>query len=221
MKSILVVDDNDEIRTGLARVLANAGYIAEQADSGKAAVKKSRERRFDVALVDLVMPDMSGIAVIDDLKRYSPQTKVIMVTAFSTVGSVVEAVKKGAMDYVLKPFRVDELLNIIKRIIEESKVEEYVSNVEYDHILSSIANPLRRSALKMVHSKGKTRFMEILKEMGMEGDHQKMVFHLRVLKQAGLMEQDEDKSYMLTRDGTKAVECLAMFEKHLFAPEKH
>jgi DNA-binding response OmpR family regulator len=220
MKSILVVDDNDDIRNGLAKALANAGYLAEQADCGKNAIKMARQRRYDVALVDLVMPDMSGIDVIDDLKRYTPQTKVIMVTAFSTVGSVVEAIKKGAMDYVLKPFRVDELLNIIKRIIEESKVEEYISNVEYDHILSSIANPLRRSVLKMVHSKGKTRFMEILKELGMEDDHQKMVFHLRVLRNSGLMEQDEDKSYMLSRDGIKAVECLAMFEKHLFTPDK-
>ncbi|MBF0565986.1 MAG: response regulator [Nitrospirae bacterium] len=217
MKKILIVDDDSEIRAELSEALANVGYYVDEAASGKAALEKIVLSKYDIILLDLVMPGLSGIEVLDGIRKVSSKVKVIMITAFSTVGSAIESMKKGANDYISKPFKIEELLNILGRAIEETKFEEDVIKLDYDNVLISIANPMRRKILKMLKKNEKLQFMEILKELDMEKEHQKVVYHLRVLRQSGIIEQDKDKSYIVAKQGENVLKSLEMFEKYLNA----
>ncbi|MBF0565060.1 MAG: response regulator, partial [Nitrospirae bacterium] len=185
MKRILIVDDDLEIREDLSEVLRESGYEVDEAVSGNDAIGKVSAHKYDIALLDLVMPGISGIETLNEIKKSSPKIKVIIITAFSTIGSAVESIKTGASDYISKPFKIEELLTIISRVIEETKFEEDMKGSDIDNILSSIANPIRRRIIKLLNLNKKQRFMEIIKEIEMENEHQKVVFHLKMLKQAG------------------------------------
>ncbi|MCI4627016.1 MAG: response regulator [Candidatus Magnetoovum sp. WYHC-5] len=215
MKTILIIDDDDEIRDDLSEVLASKGYLVDAVCCGLDAIRKVKERFFDIALLDMVMPKGSGIDTVVELKNITPKTKIIMITAFASIKSAVEAIKKGASEYISKPFKVGELLEVIGRVIEEANFEEDVRHLNVEHILSSLANPIRRDILKLFYSKQKMRFMEILTAIGMKQEHQKIVFHLRILRQSNIIEQDDEKLYFITKEGKKTLDLLHILEKFL------
>ncbi len=214
MKKILIVDDDAELRANLSEILKGAGYHTDEAASGKEAIEKAASEDYDIALLDLMMPRMSGIDALAELRRVRPKTRVIMITAFATVENAVDAIKKGASDYISKPFKIEELLTTIRRAIEESKFEEGIKKLDLDYTLSSLSNPIRRKIIRLLCSRTSMRFMEITRELGIE-DHTKVVFHLRMLKEAGLIEQDKEKSYVITKEGEKTLDCLKILENHL------
>lgn len=214
MKKILIVDDDAELRANLTEVLKGAGYQAESATSAKEGVAMIESREFDVVLLDFMMPKMSGIDALLTMRRMRPKTKVIMVTAFATVENAVDAIKKGASDYISKPFKIELLLTTIRRVLEEAKFEMCGKHPDFDQALSSLASPIRRSIIKLLHAREKMRLMEITRELGID-DHTKTVFHLKILKEAGMIVQDNEKSYSLAKEGMKALDCLRTLEKHL------
>jgi DNA-binding NtrC family response regulator len=214
MNKILVVDDDSGLRENLVELLQGAEFLPEEAASGREAVEKTARETYNLALVDLMMPGMDGIDTLVELKRANPRIKVIMMTAFSTVENAVTAIKKGASDYITKPFRFDDLLVIIKRVLEEASFEDNIKKLDIGDTLSSLSNHIRRQIIQLLGSAGRMRFMEITRELKIE-DHTKIVFHLRMLRDAGIIDQDEKKSYILTREGEKAIECLKILEHYL------
>lgn len=213
MKKILIVDDDQQLRLNLSGVLNEAGYQTESASSGKEALKLLDAREFDVVLLDYMMPKMSGMDALVTIRRLRPKAKVIMMTAFATVENAVDAIKKGASDYVVKPFKITALLTTIERVLEEAKFEVCLHKANFDDALNSLTNPIRRNIIKLLAARDEMRLMEITRELGID-DHTKVVFHLKLLKEAGIIEQDKEKSYSLSKEGTKTVDCLLMLENH-------
>lgn len=214
MKKILIVDDDAEFRLNLTEVLTGAGHQTESAASAKEAIARSEAGEFDIILLDFMMPKMNGIDSLLTLKRVQPKAKVIMITAFATVENAVYAMKRGASDYISKPFKIEALLTTIRRVLEEAKFEASANNLDFDRTLSSLANPIRRNIIKLLHARENMRLMEITRELGID-DHTKVIFHLKLLKEAGIIEQDKGKSYCLAKEGTKTIDCLRMLENYL------
>ncbi|MCM0080882.1 response regulator [Geomonas sp. Red32] len=214
MKTILVVDDDAEIRGHLLDLLQGEGYGCESAGSVKEALAFCRQRDFDVILLDHLMPGGTGIDALAELRRALPKAKIIMITAFATVENAIEAIRKGAADYLSKPFKVPELLTTIRKVLEEAKFEDGIRCLAIDQTLSALASPIRRNILKLLHQGEQVRLMEITRALGID-DHTKVVFHLRILKEAGVIEQHEDKSYLLTREGLRVMDCLKTLEQIL------
>jgi DNA-binding NtrC family response regulator len=128
MSKILITDDEQQIRRILSVLLREHGFEVWEAESGERAVSISREIRPEVALLDINMPGMDGLATLRALLEQNPALDCIMMTAYGTIRSAVEAMRLGAFDYLTKPFDNDELLLIIDRALElrrlSSEVEE-------------------------------------------------------------------------------------------------
>jgi len=106
---ILVVDDDPEMRALLLDVLTSEGYEVVEAKDGTEAVLALRARKFDLILMDKNMPGPSGLDLLPGFRRVSPWSPIIMMTAFGDVPSYMEAVEKGAVEFLFKPFRMEEL----------------------------------------------------------------------------------------------------------------
>lgn len=115
--TILVVDDDPEMRALLLDVLRNEGYDVAEAKDGTEAVLALRAREFDVILMDKNMPGPSGLDLLPGLRRVCPGSKIIMMTAFGDVASYMEAAEKGAVEYLFKPFRMEEMRAAIAKAL--------------------------------------------------------------------------------------------------------
>lgn len=120
--SILVVDDDRAIRESLNSLLSDKGYDVLTVEDGHQAIDAVRQREWDVAMVDLKMPGIDGLEVLREVTKMSPNTKVIIITGYATVESAVEAMKQGAIDYIAKPFTVDELLIRLEKTLENVRL---------------------------------------------------------------------------------------------------
>ncbi len=120
--NILIIDDEDIIRTGCQRALAPEGYKVKMAENGAVGLKMLGGEAFDLALVDIKMPDMDGIEVLGRIKEGWPETEVIMITGYGTVATAVSAMKLGAFDYIEKPFRPDDLIILVSRALERKRL---------------------------------------------------------------------------------------------------
>ena len=116
-KSILIVEDEQVLRESLAELFTGEGYEVLQAANGRIARDLVLGRGVDVVLTDVRMPEMDGISLLEHLRQIVPETPVIVLTAYATVDSAVEAMRKGASDYVLKPVQLDEILLRIDRAL--------------------------------------------------------------------------------------------------------
>jgi len=122
MPSILVIDDKESMRGMLAETLSGEGYDVDTAADGKTGINRAKEKKFDVVLTDLKLPEMDGIAVLSQLKEADPDMAVIVMTAFGTIETAVEAMKLGAVDFISKPFDTDRLGVIIKKALENRRL---------------------------------------------------------------------------------------------------
>jgi DNA-binding NtrC family response regulator len=118
--SVLVVDDDPEMRALLLDVLRNDGYDVAEAKDGTEAVLALRARRFDVILMDKNMPGPSGLDLIPGFRRVCPGTQIILMTAFGDVASYMEAAEKGAVEYLFKPFRMEDMKAAIAKALGSS-----------------------------------------------------------------------------------------------------
>jgi two-component system NtrC family sensor kinase len=116
MNKILVIDDEPIVRTSCERTLAPEGYDVTSAASGKEGLEMLEKETFGLVLLDLKMPDMDGIEVLDNIKNKWPDTKVVMVTGYSTVDTAVQALRFGAFNFIEKPFTPDTLLKAVKEV---------------------------------------------------------------------------------------------------------
>ncbi len=117
--TLLIVDDEESNLESLERVFAKEGYHVLLAGGGKDALEMARKRRIDVVLTDLMMPDMDGLDLLRSVKTVSPETEVILMTAYGTVQRAVEAMKEGAYDFVTKPFKKIQIIKGVRRAMEK------------------------------------------------------------------------------------------------------
>ena len=117
--TVLVVDDEPIIRDSLAEYLTSNGFVVRAVGSGEEALALVGKDRFDVVLCDVNLPGLDGLDVLDRVGQLSPETFVLLITAYATVESAVEAFQKGAHDYLMKPIILHEVLGKIRRLLKQ------------------------------------------------------------------------------------------------------
>ena len=118
VQQLLVVDDDRAMREMLVSLFRDVGFGVSEGDCVDAALEKVRETDFDVVLSDIKMPGRSGVDLVGELRQIRPEVPVVLMTAFGSIDSAVEAMQAGAFDYVTKPFQREALLISIERAIE-------------------------------------------------------------------------------------------------------
>ena len=122
--SIMVIDDEPLMRMTVQDALAAEGFGVMTAETGRKGIDLFKNKHVDVLITDLRLPDMDGIEILKEVKAVNPAIQVILITGFGSIDSAVNAMKEGASDYLTKPFAMDELLLIIKRILRMKQLEE-------------------------------------------------------------------------------------------------
>jgi len=113
-QSVLIVDDNTELCETLADILEMAGFDVESAKGGEEGIKRVKERFFDVVLMDIKLPGMNGVEAFKGIKKISPKTRAIMMTAYAVEELIKEALNECAFTVLYKPFEMDKLLDLIE-----------------------------------------------------------------------------------------------------------
>ena len=126
-KSILVVDDDTAILKYATRILRSEGYDVDAAETGFEAIEKSNAHFYNLALLDIKLPDMEGTELLTKMHRTTPLMMKIMVTGFPSLENAVEALNMGADAYLLKPVELDELLKVVKEKLKEQEDAEKMS----------------------------------------------------------------------------------------------
>ena len=126
---LLVVDDDQVARELLAETLGREGYRVHVAGGGEEALRLAGAEPFDMALVDLRMPDFDGLAVLKQLAMIQPDLPVVILTAFATIETAIEAVNAGAFDYLSKPFRMEEIKIVVRRTLDARRLAR--ENLQY------------------------------------------------------------------------------------------
>ena len=117
---ILVVDDEQSMREFLAILLEREGYYVAQAENAEVALKLLESDTYDLVVSDVSMPGLTGMALLERIKTTTPETAVLMITAYTTAEQAVEAMKLGAYDYIAKPFSPKELMDSVDRIFSDA-----------------------------------------------------------------------------------------------------
>ena len=131
MGRILIADDHDSLRRGLAQAVAEAGHDVEEAPNGNAAIEKLHEGFFDVVVSDLKMGGSTGLEVLKTAKTLHPSSAIILMTAFGSVSTAVEAMKSGAFDYVQKPFEIEEMEVKIEKALEMRRMQNQIDYLRH------------------------------------------------------------------------------------------
>jgi DNA-binding NtrC family response regulator len=127
-RNILVVDDDGMMRSFFSAVLKEEGYTVEEAGGGKRGLEALARSDFDLVLTDLRMPDLSGVDFLREGRKIRPGARWVIVTAYGTIGSAVEAMRAGASDYLTKPLRdPEELRHVVRRVLREAEAETRIS----------------------------------------------------------------------------------------------
>jgi len=123
-KRILIVDDEKNIRTTLSAYLLSLGYEQEIAVNGQEALDKLKDSKYDLVLLDIKMPVMNGIQILKEMRRLEDKTNVIMMTAYGTIENAVESMKLGAVDFISKPFTLENLKTMIDAVFSREELSE-------------------------------------------------------------------------------------------------
>ena len=143
IEKILVVDDDDLSRGYLSEALQRNGYSVDNASDGQEAVNLTDKQNYDMLFLDMRMPRMGGMKVLERVKKTSKETTIVIMTAYGSIESAVEAMQKGAYDYIIKPFSVDNIELLLKRVQERQKLidenkywrSKLDSNVENEFVI--------------------------------------------------------------------------------------
>lgn len=123
-KRILVVDDEPLMRDFLVETLQRKKYLVEAVGNGSQAIEKVKVEYYDLLITDIRMPEVSGMEVLEEVKKINPETEVLMITAFGTIENAVGAMKLGAYDYITKPFSADEIEIVVDRAMERQRLRD-------------------------------------------------------------------------------------------------
>ncbi|MGE3260501.1 MAG: sigma-54-dependent transcriptional regulator [Bacteriovoracia bacterium] len=156
--SVLVLDDERNIVTVLKAILEKREFRVEGFTDPREALNALRTQHFDAAITDLYMPDIDGMAFLEESKRLYPSMPVVMITAFGTVDSAVDAIKKGAFDYITKPFEQSEIVSVVQKAVNTARLKQLsLENTE------GTANAEEMSVFAVLS--GKSRVIQSVKEV--------------------------------------------------------
>jgi DNA-binding NtrC family response regulator len=124
---ILIIDDDENIRKALAAILEEEGYMVDTAETAKQAIEKTEKNIYNLALIDIRLPDMEGIELLTKMKDTTPKMRKVIVTGYPTLHNAIEAVNRGADAYILKPFDVEKVLATIKEQLKKQEEEKRFS----------------------------------------------------------------------------------------------
>jgi two-component system, NtrC family, response regulator AtoC len=147
---MLVVDDDARMRELVAKVLAREGYVVRSLPRGQDVLQALEEGPADLVISDIRMPEMDGLTLLREVKRVAPETSVLLMTAFGSIDTAVQAIKAGAYDYLTKPFKMDEMILVVRRAMEERHLraevralrEEVSTKYHFSNILGK-SKPMR------------------------------------------------------------------------------
>ena len=131
---VLVADDEKVIREILSDFLTMEGYVVRTVEDGQAALQELEERSYNLVITDLKMPRMGGIELLEEINRRGLSVLTVIMTGFGTVETAIDAMKKGAYDYILKPFKVEEVIHIVQRGLEKQRLQQ--ENLELREAIS-------------------------------------------------------------------------------------
>jgi CheY-like chemotaxis protein len=134
--NILIVDDEQITRDILSKLLKKDGYHAVAVESGEKALDFVEKEDYDIVFSDLKMPGMDGIEVLRAIKKIKPKTFVIMITAYATIETAVESMKLGAYDYIRKPFKIEQIQNMINNIKEDIQFNNHIKEIDFSETLT-------------------------------------------------------------------------------------
>jgi DNA-binding NtrC family response regulator len=146
--SILIVDDERSIRTTLAAILEQEGYDVDTAENGAQAIEKSNDKFFDLALVDMRLPDMVGTDLLGRMKERTPKMAKIMVTGFPSMQNAISAVNEGADAYVVKPVDAEILLETIRKHLQKREEEVEYGEKKMIHFIETRSKELTTESRK-------------------------------------------------------------------------
>lgn len=151
---ILVIDDDATVRRGLEVALKNSGYDVNVAETGKEAIKKSKTKLYNLALVDLRLPDMDGIELLTSMREAAPKMVKIIITGYPSQENAIEAVNRGADGYMVKPYTTEDLLRKIKEQLQKQKEAKKYSEEKVKEFIDARAEEHEsRTAPKGKHGK--------------------------------------------------------------------
>lgn len=144
---IIIVDDDEGIRETLSAILQEEGYQVDTAETGKQAIEKTNARLYNLALIDIRLPDIEGIDLLREIKDTVPKIRKIIVTGYPTLQNAMEAVNRGADAYVLKPFDVAKVLRIIEEQLEKQQSEKKYSQEKVTEFIETRVKELEKEQL--------------------------------------------------------------------------
>jgi DNA-binding NtrC family response regulator len=142
---ILVVDDDENIRTVLVAILEDEGYIVESVGTAKEAMDRTRRRFYNLALIDIRLPDMDGTELLAKIKDTTPRMRKIIITGYPTLQNAIEAVNRRADAYIMKPFDVEKVLQTIR---EQLKKQEEEARFSQDKVAEFIETRVKQLELE-------------------------------------------------------------------------
>ncbi|CAN5131612.1 sigma-54 dependent transcriptional regulator [soil metagenome] len=128
--NILLIDDEEKLRTLMGRIIKSEGFDVVEASDCKSGLKRAEQQQFDVILCDVKLPDGSGVDLIEKLKKISPITEIILLTAYGNIPDGVQAIKNGAFDYITKGDDNDKILPLLYKAVEKSQLQKRINTLE-------------------------------------------------------------------------------------------
>jgi len=141
---ILVIDDDESVRKVLAMALEDKGYIVDVAKDGKEAIRKSNATFYNLALVDIRLPDMDGVALLTAMKETTPKMVKIILTGYPSLENAIEAVNKGADSYILKPVNMEKLLSTVEEHLKKQQEAKKYSEEKVREFIETRAKELEK-----------------------------------------------------------------------------
>lgn len=144
---ILVVEDNESIRKVLEAILEEEGYVVDTAENGKEAIRKSNAKFYNLALIDIRLPNMEGTKLLTTMKETTPKMVKIMITGYPSLQNAIEAVNKGADAYILKPFDMDNVLNKIREHLKKQQEAKKYSQEKVKEFIETRVKELEKETI--------------------------------------------------------------------------
>ena len=142
---ILVVDDDESIRNTMKTILEDEGYIVDVAATGNEALRKTDKATYNIAMLDIRLPDMEGVELLKLMKDTVPKMRKIMVTGYPSMQNAIAALNKSADAYLVKPINVEKLLNIVKEQLKIQESEKEYSELKVAEFIEARVNQLPTS----------------------------------------------------------------------------
>lgn len=145
--NILVVDDDPSIRKTLTAILEEKGYNAEAVETGKEAIQKSKTRLYNLALIDIRLPDMEGVKLLTKMKETKPKMAKIILTGYPSLQNAVEVLNKGADAYLIKPLDIDKMLATIKDHLDRQRKAQKMTQEQLVQFIETRVRQLEQERL--------------------------------------------------------------------------